>query len=112
MDGIAATQAPIMMNPADWQGLMEVNRYSEDQKLQITSTQFESTLVRQYLNEAMKPLISGCLNEDSVAQDIYRGYFTDVMAQSLSQGKGIGISSVLQSQLSMNHQQAKETDAS
>ena len=112
MEGIGAAQAPIMLNPNDWQGLMEMNQYSEEQKVQMTSTQFESTLVRQYLKEAMKPLVQGYLNEDSVAHEIYRGYFTDVMAQSLSQGEGIGISSVLQSQLSMNHQQAKETDAS
>jgi len=112
MEGLGATQAPIMLNPADWQGLMQMNQYSDEQKLKITSTEFESTLVRQFLGEAMKPMIKGCMGNEGVAQDIYRGYFTDVMAQSLSKGQGIGISSVLQSQLSVNHQTTKETDAS
>ncbi len=102
----------MMLSPNDWKGLMEVDRYTEDQKLEITSTQFESTLIRQFLSEAMKPMVEGYLNEDSVAQDIYRGYFTDIMSQSLSSGGGLGISNVLQSQLTMNHQQTKETDES
>ncbi|MEQ9824123.1 MAG: hypothetical protein ABQ298_07045 [Puniceicoccaceae bacterium] len=112
MDAISQNHLPVMLNPADWQGLSNMNQYSDEQKLRITSTEFESTLVRQYLKEAMKPLMKGYLNEDSVAHEIYRGYFTDAMAQSLSQGHGIGISSVLQSQLSTNHQNTKETDAS
>lgn len=110
MEGIG-TQAPIMMNPSDWQGLLQMDQYSEKQKLEITAGEFESTLVRQFLKEAMKPLIKGALDESGVAHEIYRGYYTDVMAQSLTRGKGIGISSVLQSQLTNNHQ-SKETDAS
>ena len=100
-----------MMNPSDWQGLLQMNQYSEQQKLEITAGEFESTLVRQYLQEAMKPLISGALDENGTAQNIYRGYYTDIMAQSITRGNGLGISSVLQSQLTNNHQ-SKETDAS
>jgi Rod binding domain-containing protein len=111
MDGITSNQAPIMMNASDWQGLLQMNQYTDDQKLQITTGEFEATLVRQYLKEAMKPLMKGILNEDGVANEIYRGYYTDIMAQSLTRGKGIGISSVLQSQLTNNHK-SKETDAS
>lgn len=112
MDAIGASQSPIMLNPGDWQGLMAMDQYSQEQKIQITSTEFESTLVRQYLKEAMKPMFEGCLSEDGAANEIYRGYFTDVMAQNLAKGGGIGISSVLQSQLSINPQHEKETDAS
>jgi Rod binding domain-containing protein len=111
MDAITTNQSPIMMNASDWQGLLEMNQYSEDQKLEITAGEFEATLVRQYLKEAMKPLVNGFLDESGVAHEIYRGYYTDIMAQSLTRGKGFGISSVLQSQLSNNHK-SKETDAS
>jgi Rod binding domain-containing protein len=112
MDAISHSISPVMLNPMDLQSMMQGSRISQEQKLQYTSSEFEATLIRQFLKEAMKPLIKGYLDEDGVAQDIYRGYFTDVMAQSLSEGKGIGISSVLQSQLSTNHQKTKETDAS
>ena len=111
MEGIN-TQAPIMMNPSDWQGLLQMDQYSEKQKLEITAGEFESTLVRQFLKDAMKPLIKGALDENGVSHEIYRGYYTDIMAQSLTRGKGIGISSVLQSQLTNNNHQSKETDAS
>ena len=100
-----------MLNPSDWQGLMQMNQYSERQKLEISATEFEATLVRQFLKDAMKPLVKGYLDQSGVSSEIYRGYFTDAMAQSLAKGQGIGISNTLQHQLS-NHLNAKETDAS
>jgi peptidoglycan hydrolase FlgJ len=102
MSTIHSNQAPVMLNPSDWQGMLQMEHLAEDQKLKITAQEFESTLVRQFLKEAMKPLIKGAIDESGVSNDIYRGYFTDIMAQSLSKGNGIGISSVLQTQLTTN----------
>lgn len=111
MDVIQPNQSPVMLNPSDWQGLLQMDRYSEKQKLEITAGEFESILMRQYLKEAMKPMIKGALNETGVSHEIYRGYYTDIMAHSLTKGNGIGISSVILSQLTINHK-SKETDAS
>jgi len=112
MDAIQPNQSPVMMNPSDWQGLLQMDHLSESQKLKVTADEFEATLVRQFLKESMKPVIQGgALDEGGVANDIYRGYFNDILAHSLSKGEGIGISSALQSQLS-NNLKTKETDAS
>jgi Rod binding domain-containing protein len=104
MEIISSHQSPILLNPSDWQGLLQMERYTEEQKLQLTSQEFESTLVRQYLKDALKPLFKGAIEESGVSSEIYRGYYTDVLAQSLSRGQGMGISSVLQCQLSTQHQ--------
>ncbi len=112
MDAIHSHQSPIMLDPSEWKSMLQMDHMSDSRKLEITATEFESTLVRQFLKDAMKPVIQGgAISEDGVAQDIYRGYFTDVLAQTLSKGEGIGISSALQSQLSTNLK-TKETDAS
>jgi peptidoglycan hydrolase FlgJ len=110
MNTVPINQAPILLDPSDWQGLLQMERLSEDQKLKITAQEFESTLVRQFLKDAMKPLIKGVIDESGVSNEIYRGYFTDIMAQSLSRGNGIGIASVLQTQLTTNPMK-KESDA-
>lgn len=111
MDVIQPNQSPVMLSPSDWQGMLQGNKISDEEKLALTSGEFESTLVRQYLKDALKPLVEGALKEDGVAQNIYRGYYTDIMAQSLTKGAGFGVSSVLQSQLTTNNQ-SKGTDAS
>ncbi len=100
METTAAAHTPVMMNLSDWQGLQGMKHLSEEQKLKVTADEFEATLLRQYLNDAMKPMFKGIINEEGVANDIYRSYFTDAIAQNLSQGTGVGISNALQSQLS------------
>jgi hypothetical protein len=59
MNGIESASMPIMMNPSDWQNLTQMSQYTDEQRLALTSKEFEATLVRQYLNDAMKPLIKG-----------------------------------------------------
>jgi len=83
--------------------LMEVvhskNR-TESEKTKFVTEQFESVLVKQYLNDALKPMFKGVFNEDSEGHRLYRHFFTDALSESIAQGGGFGISSILQQQLS------------
>ena len=72
---------------------------SEKQKAAAVSGQFESLLVKQYLKQALKPMFKGIFDENGGASGMYRHMFTDAMAESIAQGGGFGISSMLQMHL-------------
>ena len=56
--------------------------------------QFESILLRQFLGDSMKPLLSG-----GPSGQVYGYFLTESLANSLSEAGGLGLSSVLQAQL-------------
>lgn len=58
------------------------------------SHQFESILLRQFLTDSMKPLLEG-----GPTGQVYGYLLTDALANSISDAGGLGLSSVLQSQL-------------
>ena len=58
------------------------------------SSQFEGILLRQFLGESMKPMLG-----EGEGSQFYGYLLTDALAQSLSAGGGLGLSSVLQAQL-------------
>jgi len=86
--------------------LMEVvhskNR-TESEKTKFVTEQFASVLVKQFLNDALKPMFKGVFNEDSEGHRLYRHFFTDALSESIAQGGGFGVSSILQQQLSTKH---------
>ena len=63
-------------------------------KVGEVSRQFEAILLRQFLSESMKPLLEG-----GPSGQVYGYLLTDTLADSLSKGGGMGLSSVLQAQL-------------
>jgi Rod binding domain-containing protein len=82
--------------------LMEVvhsKNKTESEKTKFVSEQFESVLVKQFLNDALKPMFKGVFNEDSEGHRLYRHFFTDALSESIAQGGGFGVSSILQQQL-------------
>ena len=72
---------------------------SENQKVAAVSQQFESVLVKQFLNDALKPMFKGVFNEESEGHRLYKHFFTDAISESIAKGGGFGISSILQEQL-------------
>ena len=112
MDSVSSLNTSMMLSAADWQSVAQSGRFSESQKLEVSADEFEATLVRQYLKDALKPHIQGIFNENGTAQEIYRGFLTDALANNIVRsGPGLGISSALQTQLSTTNT-TKETDAS
>ncbi len=70
-----------------------VNTANAD-KLGEASQQFEAILLRQFLGESMKGLLEG-----GSGGQMYGYMLTDTLADSLSKGGGLGLSSVIQAQL-------------
>ena len=70
----------------------------DPEKIVKVSKQFESILLRQFLNESMKPLL-----QDGPSGQVYGYFLTDSLANEISEGGGFGLAHVIQTQLSHPH---------
>jgi flagellar protein FlgJ len=73
-------------------------------QIQAAARQFEAIILRQLLTPAIEPLMSHGLGGKSVGNGsggggVYGYLVTDVLANSLSQGGGLGLARVLEKQL-------------
>jgi Rod binding domain-containing protein len=72
---------------------------SQDPKtIAKVSKQFESILLRQFLGESMKSLL-----QDGPSGQVYGYFLTDSLANEISEGGGIGLAHIIQTQLSHPH---------
>lgn len=67
-------------------------------KIADSARQFEAMMVRQVLSETFKPSPT-TKGQGMPGSDIYQGFMTDTVADNISQGGSLGISHLLQSQL-------------
>jgi Rod binding domain-containing protein len=81
------------------QELVKSKNATATQKNAVVSQQFESVMIKQFLNDALKPMFKGVFNEEGEGHRLYRHFFTDAISESIAQGGGFGISSILQQQL-------------
>ena len=79
--------------------MVHAKNKTEAEKTKFVTEQFESVLVKQFLNDALKPMFKGVFNENSEGHRLYRHFFTDALSESIAQGGGFGVSSILQLQL-------------
>lgn len=78
---------------------------------EIAAEQFEAVLVRQLLGDALKPLLGGELGGEKMpGNDVYQYLVTDVVAQSVAQGGGLGIAKMLVPHLSAKGATAAAAD--
>ena len=72
-------------------------------QIRAAARQFEAIILRQLLTPAIEPLMSHGLAGDSAGNagggGVYGYLVTDVLANSLSQGGGLGLSRMLEKQL-------------
>ncbi len=82
---------------------------TKQQKIHEASQQFEAIMLQQVLSEMQKPVIkSEFTDDDSAASDIYQGYISNAMAQSMSKSGSFGFAKIFEQQLSppvSKHQQ-------
>lgn len=86
---------------------MPLDQMSKDQRVATKdkvgelSRQFESMLLRQILTEAQKIKLDSKKGEgDKTSSSVYQDMVTEQLADSMSQGDGIGLGKSLQVQLS------------
>ncbi len=99
METSAVSQQYLGLDPSSLKELVNSKHSSAVQKNAIVSQQFESVMIKQFLNDALKPMIKGVFNEDGEGHRLYRHFFTDAISESIAKGGGFGISSILQQQL-------------
>tara|TARA_B110000305_G_C19340910_1_gene589074 strand:- start:438 stop:779 length:342 start_codon:yes stop_codon:yes gene_type:complete len=85
-------------DPREVSKLLTAN-VSDEQKVAELARQFESVFVRQFLDEALAPMIDGAIEEGKSKNDIYRSFLTDALAEKITQKTDFGFSSALQMQL-------------
>lgn len=71
----------------------------KDQKLDKACDQFEGMMVRQILQDGLKPLLAKPLGDNAAGSGVYDYIVTDTMANGISGKNGMGISHLLQAQL-------------
>lgn len=82
------------------ESLAKNSALTQDQKIAEASRQFEAVLLRQFLSESQKPVITSEFTDDSSTAGIYRDMVTNQLADSLSRGGGIGLAKLFEQQLS------------
>jgi flagellar protein FlgJ len=72
---------------------------TQNQKIGEASRQFEAVLLRQFLSEAQKPMITSEFTDDSNTAGIYQDMVTNQLADTLSRNGGIGLAKSFEQQL-------------
>jgi peptidoglycan hydrolase FlgJ len=72
---------------------------NQEQKIAEASRQFEAILLRQFLSESQKPVITSEFTDNSNTAGIYQDMMTNQLADSLSRGGGIGLAKSFERQL-------------
>ena len=100
--------SPIGLNVAEYQELTFSSKLSEQQKVQKATEQFEGVMLRQYLKDALKPLVETEMTKNSATDEIYRSYLVDIMAGSMAQAGDFGLSNSLQASIQAPKTQTPE----
>ena len=88
-------------DPANMERTMRASAPSDPGK--AAAQQFEAILVRQLLGDALKPTLGAAGGGEAPGSDVYQYLVTDVVAQSVAQGGGLGIAKMLMPQLTPKH---------
>lgn len=95
LESAAASRAPVASFGTE---ARELRKLSGSDQVAAAAGQFEAILLRQFLQDSVGKIMGG---HDSGPQGGVYGYLlTDVLASKLAEGGGLGLSRVLQQQLS------------
>jgi Rod binding domain-containing protein len=96
---VSAIQPQIDASHLPLESLAGNSALTENQKIGEASRQFEAVLIRQFLAESQKPVITSEFTDDSTESGIYQDFITNQLADSLSRGGGIGLAKSFERQL-------------
>ena len=75
-----------------------LNNLPQAEQVKAVSGQFEAILLRQFLQESIGNIMGG--DKGGPTGNVYGYLLTDVLASKISEGGGLGLSGILQRQLS------------
>jgi Rod binding domain-containing protein len=96
---IPPIQSPIDTSNVPIEQLAGNKNLTQLQKIHEASREFESIMLQQILSEMQKPVITSEFTDDSTAGDIYQGYVTNALAESLSKSGSFGFAKIFEQQL-------------
>jgi hypothetical protein len=85
-------------DPMAWRDRLVNGSAPEAERVAAATREFEAVLLRQYLNEAMKPLTKGGPGMGG-SNAVYGYLINDALATGLTRGGVFGFSSLLQAQV-------------
>jgi Rod binding domain-containing protein len=97
---IPPIQSPVDTSNVPIEDLADNKHLTQQQKIHEASRQFEAIMVQQMLSEMQKPVFKSEFTDDSTASDIYQGYITNALAQSMSKSGAFGFAKIFEDQLS------------
>ena len=75
------------------------NKLTEAEKIGEVAKQFEAVLLRQFLNEATKPLLSQSEGMNAAQKSVYQDMITNTLADTISQSGQFGLAQAFRQQL-------------
>ena len=97
MDAITPNASPDIISPL--KGMVHNQNISEQAKLKKASQQFEAMLLKQILEDGLKPMIKGALPESGGSHTMYQHLISDALSQQLSESESFGIAQSIQLQM-------------
>src|SRR5580658_6688345 len=97
---IPPIQSSIDTSAIPIEDLVANKQLTQQQKIHEASRQFEQIMLQQILSEMQKPVITSEFTDDSTASDIYQGYITNALAESMSKTGSFGFAKIFEEQLS------------
>lgn len=106
---IPPIQSPVDASNTPIEELAGNKHLTQQQKIHEASREFEVVMLQQILAETQKPVITSELTDDSTAGDIYQGYISNALAESMSKSGSFGFAKIFEQQLTphtsgINHQ--------
>jgi flagellar protein FlgJ len=106
---LSALQSKLDASHVPVESLAGNKALSQQQKIGEASRQFEAILLRQFLSESEKPVISSEFTDTSSSAGIYQDMITNQLADSLSRNGGVGLAKTFERQLTATSQSAAAT---
>ena len=79
--------------------LAQNNRLTEAEKIGVVAQEFEAILLRQFLNEATKPMLSQSEGMNPAQKGIYQDMIANTLAETISQSGEFGLAQAFSHQL-------------
>ncbi len=91
--------ATMSANHLSVEQLAQNNKLTEAEKIGEVARHFEAILLRQFLNEATKPLMGGDEGMNPAQKGIYQDMITNTLADTISKSGQFGMSQMFRHQL-------------
>lgn len=103
-------QTAVLQNVVEAQIPANAPKQATPKELNEATQQFEAILLRQFIGEALKPLLHDTLGSQVAGAGVYQQMVSEVIADNLAQSGDFGFSSMLQIQLAGAAQEAPADD--